>query len=75
MYVAIESPEEVKVTSERLRVAEAATGATSKEIAEEVELPEPTVRRHLTALLESGHVERVGAGKRNDPFRWTRSGE
>jgi predicted ATP-dependent serine protease len=75
MYVAIESPEEVKAAAERLRVAEAATGTTSKKIAEEVELPEATVRRHLTALLESGHVERTGGGKRGDPFRWTRSAE
>jgi hypothetical protein len=72
-FAAIESPEQVKAASERLRVAEAASGSTSKEIAEAVELPAATVRRHLNFLLEAGYVERSGSGKRGDGFRWTRT--
>jgi hypothetical protein len=71
-FTVIDSPEQVKAAAERMRVADVASGGTSKEIAEEVELPEPTVRRHLKALQEAGHVERAGSGKRGDPFRWTR---
>jgi DNA-binding transcriptional ArsR family regulator len=74
-FTVIESPEQVKAAAERMRVADVAGGGTSKEIAEEVELPEPTVRRHLKALQEAGHLERAGSGKRGDPFRWTRVAE
>jgi len=74
-FTPIESPEQVRAASERLRVADAASGGTSKEMAEEVELPEPTVRRYLKTLLESGHVERSGSGKRGDPYRWNRAEE
>jgi len=71
-FTVIQSPEQVKAAAERMRVADVAAGGTSKEIAEEVELPQPTVRRHLKALQEAGHLERAGSGKRGDPFRWTR---
>jgi hypothetical protein len=71
-FAVIESPEQVKAAAERMRVADVAGGGTSKEISEEVELPEPTVRRHLKALQEAGHLERAGSGKRGDPFRWRR---
>ena len=71
-FTVIESPDQVKAAAERMRVADVAVGGTSKEIAEAVELPEPTVRRHLKALQEAGHLERAGSGKRGDPFRWTR---
>jgi hypothetical protein len=74
-FTVIESPEQVKAAAERMRVADVAGGGTSKEIAGEVELPEPTVRRHLKALQEAGHLERAGSGKRGDPFRWTRVDE
>jgi predicted ArsR family transcriptional regulator len=65
----------VKAAAERMRVEDVAGGGTSKEIAEEVELPGPTVRRHLKALQEAGHLERAGSGKRGDPFRWTKVAE
>jgi transcription initiation factor IIE alpha subunit len=72
-FVLIESPEEVKAEVDRVKVVETLTelgDATSTTIAEEVELPDATVRRHLNTLLEQGHVARDGKGKRGDPFRW-----
>jgi hypothetical protein len=71
-FLPIESPEEVKAAAERERIVAVLTGdgATSKEIAAEVELPEATVRRHLNTLLELDHAVRTGAGKRNNPYRW-----
>jgi DNA-binding transcriptional ArsR family regulator len=76
VFTAIDSPAEVKAAVERERILEtlAALGesATSKEVAAQVELPEPTVRRYLKALLEGGHVTFTGGGKKNDPFRWMR---
>jgi predicted ArsR family transcriptional regulator len=71
--VAIESPEEVKAAVEQTKIVELLAGldgASSTAVAEEVELPESTVRRHLNTLLERGHVVREGQGKRGDPFRW-----
>jgi hypothetical protein len=72
-FVAIESPEEVKAEADRAKVVEALTelgDATSNTVAEEAELPDATVRRHLNTLLERGQVARDGKGKRGDPFRW-----
>jgi hypothetical protein len=71
-FLPIESPEEVKAAAERERIVAVLTGdgATSKEIAAEVELPEATVRQHLNTLLELDHAVRTGAGKRNNPYRW-----
>lgn len=76
-FHAIESPEEVKTAAERLKLLEAldATEATSKQLAETTGLPDSTVRRHLNALLEGGHVAREGEGKRGDPHRWRQAGE
>jgi DNA-binding transcriptional ArsR family regulator len=73
-FRAIESPEEVKAAAERERLLDMlGTGeATSKQLAEEGELTDRTVRRHLTTLLEQGHVTREGEGKRGDPHRWRR---
>lgn len=74
-FRAIESPEEVKAAAERERLLDMlGTGeATSKQLAEESELTDRTVRRHLTTLLEHGHVTREGEGKRGDPHRWRRN--
>jgi DNA-binding transcriptional ArsR family regulator len=74
-FRAIESPEEVKAAAERERLLDTlGTGeATSKQLAEESELTDRTVRRHLTTLLEQGHVTREGEGKRGDPHRWRRN--
>ena len=74
-FRAIDSPEEVKAAAEREGLLDAlGTGeATSKRLAEETELSDRTVRRHLTTLLEQGHVAREGEGKRGDPHRWRRS--
>jgi DNA-binding transcriptional ArsR family regulator len=71
--VAIESPEEVKAAVEQTRIVEVLAGldgATSVAVAETIELPDSTVRRHLNVLLERGHVVREGLGKRGNPFRW-----
>lgn len=74
-FRAIESPEEVKAAAERERLLDmlGTREATSKQLAEEGELTDRTVRRHLTTLLEQGHVTREGEGKRGDPHRWRRS--
>lgn len=72
-FVAIESPEEVKAALEQTRIVEVLAGldgATSAAVAETIELPDSTVRRHLNVLLERGHVVREGQGKRGNPFRW-----
>jgi AAA domain/Helix-turn-helix domain len=72
-FVVLESPEEVKAAVEQTRIVEVLAGldgATSATVAETIELPDSTVRRHLNVLLERGHVVREGLGKRGDPFRW-----
>ena len=77
-FGAIESPGEVKAAAERSRLLDVLEGlgeATSKQLAEETELPESSVRRHLGALLEQGHVVREGEGKRGDPHRWRPTGD
>lgn len=77
-FHAIESPGEVKAAAERSKLVEVLGGlgdATSKQLSEETGLPESTVRRHLTMLLEQGHVSRQGQGKRGDPHRWQPAGE
>jgi predicted ArsR family transcriptional regulator len=39
-------------------------------IAEELEIPKATARRHLNALRERSLVERSGSGKKGDPYLW-----
>lgn len=73
VFTLIEHPEEVKAAVERERILDAVVafeGATADKIAEEVELPPATVRRHLGVLRDTGHVVQEGEGKRGDPFRW-----
>jgi DNA-binding transcriptional ArsR family regulator len=74
-FAPIESPEQVRADSERERVPTAleAIGepAPAEALAEELELPKSTVRRHLRTLLERGVVVRDGAGKKNGPYLWS----
>jgi DNA-binding transcriptional ArsR family regulator len=73
VFTLIEHPEEVKAAVERERILDAVVafdGATADKIAEEVELPPATVRRHLGVLRDNAHVVQEGKGKRGDPFRW-----
>jgi predicted ArsR family transcriptional regulator len=68
----------VKAAVERERILEAVTAldeATADKVAEEVDLPHATVRRHLGVLRDNGHVVRDGKGKRGDPFRWRARGD
>jgi DNA-binding transcriptional ArsR family regulator len=72
-FTLIEHPEEVKAAVERERILEAVAAlddATADKIADEVDLPQATVRRHLAVLRDQRHVTRAGKGKRGDPFRW-----
>jgi DNA-binding transcriptional ArsR family regulator len=78
VFTLIEHPEEVKAAVERERILEAVTAldeATADKVAEEVDLPHATVRRHLGVLRDNGHVVRDGKGKRGDPFRWRARGD
>jgi DNA-binding transcriptional ArsR family regulator len=73
-FVLIDSPEQLRVDAERERVLgvleAAGTATTGDALADELELPKSTVRRHLKALLERRAVTRSGAGKRSDPYLW-----
>jgi hypothetical protein len=44
--------------------------ATSKEIAEAIDMPDATVRKRLGSLYNERRVDRSGDGKRGSPFRW-----
>jgi DNA-binding transcriptional ArsR family regulator len=73
VFTLIEHPEEVKAAVERERILETVAAldeATADRVAEEVDLPQATVRRHLGVLRDNGDVVREGKGKRGDPFRW-----
>jgi DNA-binding transcriptional ArsR family regulator len=73
MFRRIERPEEVKADVDRERILQllAELGeATANTVADEAELPEPTVRRHLKMLRERELVTRTGAGKKGDPHLW-----
>ena len=57
--------------AERVRVHAAVTllgSATSEQVADKVDLPKATVRRHLTALYQLGRLSRTGAGRKADPI-------
>jgi AAA domain/Helix-turn-helix domain len=72
-FTAIDSPEEARADAERSEVLQAVTeapGSTSSALAERVDLPAATVRRHLKGLLDSDQVARSGEGKRNSPHTW-----
>jgi DNA-binding transcriptional ArsR family regulator len=72
-FRAIESPEQLKADRERERVLhmlEEAGESTAERIAEELDMPKSTVRRHLATLRDRGVAARTGHGKRNDPYLW-----
>jgi hypothetical protein len=77
-FTAIDSPEEARAAADREEVLRAVTevpGSTTSALAERVELPRATVGRHLSGLLDSGQVARMGAGKKGDPHTWHLPGE
>jgi DNA-binding transcriptional ArsR family regulator len=45
---------------------------TKKELAEDLEMSEPTIRRRLNELLKENLVEKTGRGVTNDPARYKR---
>jgi hypothetical protein len=47
--------------------------ATTKELHEEAEIPEATVRERMTELFAQERIGRLGEGKRGDPYRWSLS--
>jgi DNA-binding transcriptional ArsR family regulator len=71
-FAAIASPEQARVEAERGRVLSSLgeEPVAAQAVAEELKLPSSTVRRHLRTLLDRGAVERVGAGRKNDPYTW-----
>ncbi len=73
-YTAVDDPAEVKVQAERAEVLEAVRAAgepmTSRQIAEDLEKQEASVRRYLNDLLEREAVTREGKGVKGNPHRW-----
>lgn len=60
-----------RLEGDRIRaVLSAETSATSKEIAEGLDMPEATVRRRLEQFHDEGAIERTGAGVKGNPYRW-----
>lgn len=57
---------------ERKIILDSLTGeeSTSNELAKTTKIPEPTVRKRLTELLNHGSVKRSGEGKKGDPYLW-----
>jgi hypothetical protein len=62
----------VRAEAERARVLEAVETLGEATVAQltDDELGERAARRHLDELVAAGTLERVGAGRRGDPFRW-----
>lgn len=58
--------------SERQKVLEALTEdvQTSDEVAKIVELPTSTVRKRLEELFKGGKIDRLGEGKKGNPYTW-----
>jgi DNA-binding transcriptional ArsR family regulator len=69
--------EHLSADHERGRVLEAvgpAVEMTIGELAEQTGIPKGTVGRRLEQLREDGTLERCGAGKKGDPYRFRRPG-
>lgn len=60
------------IESERQKVLEALTenSQTSDGIAEIIELPASTVRKRLEELFKVGRIDRLGEGKKGNPYTW-----
>ncbi len=64
-----------KARTEQVRHALEEIGeATVEEITERLDdVSKDTVRRSLGQLVDAGEAQRRGVGRKNDPYRWTRS--
>jgi DNA-binding transcriptional ArsR family regulator len=72
-FSAIENPEQMRADGERERVLallEELGETTTDALGDELDLPKPTVRRHLGTLRDHGRVARTGEGKKGSPFLW-----
>jgi hypothetical protein len=76
-YEACGDLEAVRGAAERKRIEEAleALGqATSKDVADHADMPEPSARRYLNEMHERGELEREGRGVRGSPHLWSPKG-
>ncbi len=71
IYIGLGDAEQVCGDEERDAVlAHLSDWRTRKELSEDLEVSEPSVRRRLNELLKDGLIERRGSGRRNDPSRY-----
>ena len=76
-YVEHGDVDEVRAEHERERLLEAVREivrpATAAEIGEELDVTESTARSRLYAAVRRGDLVRRGAGRKGDPYCWTRA--
>lgn len=67
------SSSQFQADGERARVYECLSyeGTTSTELAKLTKLPESTVRRRLTELMEYGQAMKTGEGRKGNPYLWS----